>query len=170
MTRRTIGPGDDVEAWCTRCRMNLNHRVIAVVGSLIQRAQCLTCGGDHKYYPPKYEKGERGQTVVVRGSASGKGSSKVSSGDRSRKSAPKTAERAAGEWTTFMQDLEEGSELRNYAASEAFRAGEFIRHPIFGEGKVLDIVGAEKMEVVFREGRKILLCNRAQSRSVATTG
>ncbi len=26
MVRRgSVGPGDDVEAWCTRCKMNLNH-------------------------------------------------------------------------------------------------------------------------------------------------
>ena len=53
-----VGPGDDVEAWCTRCRMNLNHRVIAVVGNNIQRVVCLTCGSQHKFYPPKNQEPE----------------------------------------------------------------------------------------------------------------
>ena len=61
-----VGPGDDVEAWCTRCRMNLNHRVIAVVGNSIQRVVCLTCGSQHKFYPPKNQEPEEKEERVER--------------------------------------------------------------------------------------------------------
>ncbi len=153
MTKAAIGPGDDVEAWCTRCRMNLNHRVIAVVGTDVQRVHCLTCGGDHKYHPPKYEKSRETEKRAIR----------VPSTEKGRKPpAAKMSSKTLGEWTTFMKDLPSNASLRGYSASEAYGAGEFIEHPLFGVGKVLDIVAAERMQVVFRDGRKVLICNRNQ--------
>jgi hypothetical protein len=152
MPRGSIGPGEDVEAWCTRCRMNLNHRVIAVVGTSIQRVHCLTCGGDHKYYPPKRDKdtdleGEhrKGRTSVA---------------DKSRKPAVKSAARAEGEWSTFMKDMAPGTDARPYKISETYSSGEYLEHPTFGMGRVVDVVGAQKIEVIFKEGRKVLLFNR----------
>ncbi len=153
MTRVQISPGDDVEAWCTRCRMNLNHRVVALVGAQIQRVQCLTCRGDHKYYPPKYEKEAASERKHLR----------VVSTDKERRTGQKAATRSSNEWATFMRDMSPDRSPRLYKVSESYAPGDFIQHPVFGVGKVLDIVGAEKMQVVFEEGRKILLCNRGQA-------
>jgi hypothetical protein len=133
--------------------MNLNHRVVALVGSQIQRVQCLTCGGDHKYYPPKYEKQD----------SSGPKHLRVVSSEKERRTAQRGPNRSANEWATFMKDLQPGHAPRPYKVSESYASGDFIEHPVFGVGKVLDIVGAEKMQVVFEEGRKILLCNRGQA-------
>ncbi len=150
-----IGPGEDVEAWCTRCRMNLNHRVIAVVGRSIQRVHCLTCGGDHKYYPPKYEKGAEKEKRTVRVSSS--------AGEKGRKpTSLRAADKALGEWTTFMKDMPEGLVPRAYKITDSYRASEFIEHPTFGTGRVVDILGAERIEVAFKDGRKVLVCNRGQ--------
>ncbi|HMK34428.1 MAG TPA: hypothetical protein VK463_05130 [Desulfomonilaceae bacterium] len=154
MPRGSIGPGDDVEAWCTRCRMNLNHRVIAVVGNSIQRVHCLTCGGDHKYYPPK-----RGQDAD-----SGKRPARGVASEKTRRPiANKSPGRAESEWATFMKDLPADGHVRLYELSETYTPGEFIEHPNFGRGRVIDIVGAEKFQVIFKEGRKILLFNRKKT-------
>jgi hypothetical protein len=152
MPRVSIGPGEDVEAWCTRCRMNLNHRVIAVVGSAIQRVHCLTCGGDHKYYPPKRDKDVDSDRPYTRG--------KTPPADKSRKPVAKTGARAEGEWNTFMRDMEPGTLGRSYKISETYKPGEYVEHSMFGTGRVVEIVGAEKIEVIFKEGRKVLLFNR----------
>ena len=145
-----LGPGDDVEAWCTRCRMNLNHRVVAVVGNSVQRVQCLTCGGDHKYYPPKYRQEQEPERRHLRLVPTEKG----------RKPVDKAAARAQSEWSTFMKDMAPDYSPRPYSASGSFKQAEFIEHPVFGIGKVLDLVGAEKMQVIFKDGRKILICNK----------
>lgn len=147
-----VGPGDDVEAWCTKCRMNLNHRIIAMLGSIIQRVQCLTCNGEHKYYPPKEQKVK-----------APKKSGRVSAADKAKRAssaAKPSPDRARGEWTTFMKDMPEGENPRPYKTTEAFKIGAYIAHPVFGTGRVLDIVAAEKMEVIFEEGRKILIFNK----------
>lgn len=154
MSRGPIGPGDDVEAWCTRCKMNLNHRVIAVVGSEVKRVHCLTCGGDHNYYPPKgagrHAHAGAPRKTPVRKSSAGPGTQRGN----------KSEARAEGEWNRFMSEMPEGVSPRAYSPKDTFDTGEYIEHPTFGTGRVLDVVGREKIEAIFRSGRKVLICNR----------
>ncbi|MCA1962194.1 MAG: hypothetical protein LDL33_15540 [Desulfomonile sp.] len=152
MSFSSIGPGDDVEAWCTRCRMTLNHRVIAVVGCDIKRVHCLTCGSDHKYYPPRGSAASNEKTSRV---------TKTSGDVKAPKtSADRAASRARGEWNTFMSQMPPGTVVRPYKITESYAAAEYIDHPLFGRGRIVEVVGSDKIEVAFEEGRKVLLCNR----------
>jgi hypothetical protein len=159
MVRTAVGPGEDVEAWCTRCRMNLNHRVIAVVGQGIQRVHCLTCGGDHKYYPPK----RAGSTEPDSKRAKSVSTASSAASARDRKSADRAAGKAYGEWATFMKDMPEGTVPRPYRTAESYKAAEYIEHPEFGTGRVVDVLGAERIEVAFKIGRKVMVCNRSKT-------
>ena len=49
MAPLSVGPGDDVDAWCGKCLMVMSHRIIAVVGSQIKKVECLTCHAIHAY-------------------------------------------------------------------------------------------------------------------------
>ncbi len=157
MITKKVDPGEDVEAWCTRCRRNLNHRIVAVVGRSIQKVQCLTCGGEHKYYPPK---GVEAKSRAVKG----REAAKSGAATKQSKSAAvnKSAAKAESEWSTFMTEMVPDSAPLPYATSAAYSKGEFIDHPVFGIGRVLNIVGVEKIEVIFKEGRKILIFNRGK--------
>ncbi len=158
-TRGTsVTPGDDVEAWCTRCRMNLNHRVIAVVGRNVQRVHCLTCGGDHKYYPPKGQIPQKTESVRTRSSRSSAKAPKLTP----EKISPA---RAASEWSTMMKDMPPDAVPRAYKVTESYRPAEFVEHTVFGIGKVMEITGAERIQVIFKEGRKILICNKKITKS-----
>jgi len=139
--------------------MNLNHRVIAVFRGAIQRVHCLTCGGDHKYYPPKYPRSAETERTVIRGSGKTV-PEKATRSEKARKIAEKSPARAASEWNTVMKELPEGTDVRPYKVSESYRSGEFVTHPVFGTGRVLDIVGSERIQVIFRDGRKVLICNK----------
>lgn len=153
MNLRTIGPGDDVEAWCTRCQMDLNHRIIAFVDGRPKRVICLTCNSHHNYHPPKSGPVEEKKTRVV-------------NTPRALKAAVKsqdTASRSSGEWKTFMKDYNEDSPVRPYSVFEGYSLSEFVEHPIFGLGKVIEISGAQKITVTFRDGRKTLICNRPRA-------
>jgi len=132
--------------------MNLNHRIIAVVGSDIKRVHCLTCGSDHKYYPPRGADSSTDKAPRALKSANDVKAPKAS-GERA-------AIRARGEWTTFMNQMPAGSVPRLYNITESYGAAEYIEHPLFGKGRVVDVVGSDKIEVAFEEGRKVLLCNR----------
>ena len=103
MSSKHFSPGEDVEAWCTPCRRNLNHRVVALLGTNIQKVQCLTCGSEHKFYPQK-EEGPKVKSVRVKESA--KGHSKLKEG---KDSAGKSAAKAESEWSTFMSEFDPDS-------------------------------------------------------------
>ena len=50
--------GGDVDAFCTRCKMELGHTVLAMVGTRPVRVRCNTCQGEHAYRgPPEKKKG-----------------------------------------------------------------------------------------------------------------
>jgi hypothetical protein len=152
MPRSHIGPGEDVEAWCTRCKMNLNHRVIAVVGNEVRRVHCLTCNGDHNYYPPKHQKATKERKPTARSAASS-GASVVATKAVS-------VARALSEWNTIIKKMPPDVVPRPYSASEQFQSGDFIEHPHFGLGKVLGMAARDKIEVIFQAGRKVLVCGR----------
>lgn len=80
--------------------------------------------------------------------------------DKSRKPLEKSPARAASEWNTVMRELPEGEDVRPYKVSESYKSGEFVTHPVFGTGRVLDVVGSERIQVIFRDGRKVLICNK----------
>src|SRR5262249_12585640 len=41
--------GGDIDAWCTRCKMNLGHTILAMGGPRPARVRCTTCQGEHNY-------------------------------------------------------------------------------------------------------------------------
>ena len=41
--------GGEVVAFCTKCRMDLAHTIIAMDGTKPARVQCNTCNGQHNY-------------------------------------------------------------------------------------------------------------------------
>ena len=40
-------------SYCTSCKMDLNHIVVAMKGDRIAKVQCLTCKKEHVYRAPK---------------------------------------------------------------------------------------------------------------------
>ena len=52
---KPLTAGSEIDAWCTSCRMDLGHRIVAMVEGRPKRVECLTCGGQHNYRAPKAE-------------------------------------------------------------------------------------------------------------------
>lgn len=149
MAPLSVGPGDDVDAWCGKCLMVMSHRIIAVVGSQIKKVECLTCHAIHAYKSAPGAKNERGASRNA-----------VDAPLRASKGKTPRASRVESEWNVFMAEKAPEHQARPYKVTESFAITEFVEHPIFGVGRVLEITGAEKMVVIFKEGRKTLLCNR----------
>ncbi len=146
------GPGDDIDAWCGKCLMVMSHRIIAIVGSQVKKVECLTCHAIHAYKPATAEKNKvrAPRTASV-------GSTRVP-----KLVTPKPG-KLENEWKLFMAEKPEEGVLHQYRVSESFSVSEYIEHPTFGTGKVLEITGADRMLVVFKDGRKTLICNRLKT-------
>jgi hypothetical protein len=47
---KRVRPGDDIDAYCTRCKIDLTHTVLSLASeNLAERVRCNTCGSEHRY-------------------------------------------------------------------------------------------------------------------------
>ena len=48
--------GGEIDAYCTKCKLDLGHRIIAMVGDAVKKVECKTCNSHHLYRRPKSER------------------------------------------------------------------------------------------------------------------
>jgi len=41
--------GDVIDDYCTRCRLIMNHSVVAIVDGDVKKVRCITCLTEHPY-------------------------------------------------------------------------------------------------------------------------
>ena len=145
--------GGEVDSFCTKCRMVLNHRIIAMVGPLPKRVECSTCNSHHNYRahaPGEKPVGGAGASARTTTTSSPRpvrvsGQMKAAQAERARE---QTWEKAiAGHAMT---------DFRAYRVSLAFAEGDLVRHSKFGDGVVARVIDASKIEILFKEGAKTL--------------
>ena len=63
MTAPLLRLGDEIDDYCPRCKLLLNHAVASMVGSTVVKVVCQTCHSEHPYknaaVPPKKKSGPR---------------------------------------------------------------------------------------------------------------
>ena len=63
MTGPFLRLGDEIDDYCPRCKLLLNHAVASMVGSTVVKVVCQTCHSEHPYknaaVPPKKKSGPR---------------------------------------------------------------------------------------------------------------
>ena len=63
MTALLLRLGDEIDDYCPRCKLLLNHAVASMVGSAVVKVVCQTCHSEHPYknaeVPPKKKAGPR---------------------------------------------------------------------------------------------------------------
>lgn len=131
--------GGQIEAWCTKCKLELEHTIIAMVDDLPKKVKCNTCNGQHNYRTAPSEKTRTGSKTTVRkrrakGPTYEEHISRLTGGDPSR--------------------------AKPYASSGHFEEDEVIDHPRFGLGVVLSTIKTNKMEILFKDGPKLLIHNQ----------
>jgi hypothetical protein len=153
MKNPPIKPSSEVDSWCTKCRMDLLHRVIAVHDGKIIRVECRTCGGHHNYRQPKTASAQRGAAPRT-GSADK--THRAPSIPSTRKAAVAEAERQREETWQKAVLGQPISSFKAYRASQTFGNGELIRHGKFGDGYIVRVIDRQKVEVMFKDGPRTL--------------
>ena len=144
MATRKLAAGDCIEARCTRCRALLNHTIVAMVGDKVIRVECNTCRGIHNYHAEK----------TVTGPAAGGARTKAAAPRKGKKD-PGAAERE--EWESLGPAMEPDKALP-YDMNGKYRVNNLVAHPVFGLGIVKLVMPPNKMQVLFRDGNKLLRC------------
>lgn len=133
MPKTKMSAGDPIESRCTKCRKITNHIIVALKEDVPAKVQCNTCGGQHLYRPPTAAKKTVRRTID-----------------------PKIAEQ--NEWQTLKTQILKASAIQ-YTMSKAFKVGNVMDHPNFGLGLVQKVIGEQKVEVLFEEGKKKMCCS-----------
>lgn len=136
--------GGDVDAYCSRCEMDLAHTVVAMVGDKPVQTKCNTCGAFHRYRVPMSER-------------------KASGG---RRTAKKPSGASVPRTTSWERDWEQqvaqagDAPIKKYRMTEAFSKADLMQHSKYGLGIVQQDLGGEKVSVLFRSGLRTLVVNR----------
>ena len=150
MTKKT-NPGSEVDAWCTKCKLDLNHRIIAMEGDRIARVECLTCRGHHQYRRPKSAPAAAGARKTARKPAAARATS------RSTRLSAEAKLRESWEQAIMGRAA---SDFTAYKLSAILSEGELLRHKKFGDGVVIELLEGGKVSVLFEPGTKTLIHGR----------
>jgi hypothetical protein len=137
MSQLTVGK--DVLSYCTKCKLNLGHTIVAMKDSKhIAKVKCNTCGTIQAFKDPSQAKQNKTRT-------------------RKSSAAPSKVVSVSDLWMEKMSSTKKKS--TPYAMDQKFAEGDIIDHLKFGPGIVEKVVD-DKIEVVFRHEIKTLVHNR----------
>lgn len=129
----------DLVTGCTRCKIDTSHVVVFHnQEGFVERVKCKTCGSEHRYRPEK--------KVAPAGTIENRKRRVIKKEDYSKE-------------FDRLADKLSGKEPVTYNMSGSFKTDEVISHRTFGMG-IVKSVSYQKMEVAFREGLRILACDK----------
>ena len=132
----TLSAGQDIDAYCGKCKLILAHVIIAMKGTRAARVECKTCKAQHAY------------RKSIPGS---KATKKIGSRSRSSAAAPSYSQLIKG------RDLNEAVE---YAISKTLNENDIVAHQTFGIGVVTRCLTDKKVTVLFETESKVLVHDR----------
>jgi len=125
--------GKDIDAWCGKCKLVLAHVIVALKDGDPHRVQCKTCEAVHAFKTEEPAKPTK------------------STASKRRAGPSEYDRRLTG------RDLSTASP---YKLTSTYRADELIKHRTLGYGLVTEQIGDSKVEVLFPDGPKLLVCGR----------
>lgn len=129
---KKVRPGDEVAAWCGRCKDERTHQVIALNSDGVPATVvCRTCGEQHRY---------RTLRTIEEAAARKSTGASVRRGTRSAAAASATPDRPP----------------RPYSPRESFAEGDWVEHVKFGAGRVIQ-AREGKIEVKFSDVTRLLV-------------
>ncbi len=138
---KKISAGDETASYCTKCRLDLNHVIVAMVGAKIVRVKCMTCGSEHNFRSAENDRAKQtGKT-----------------GSPKRKSGKALTSEAL--WENRIAAAK-GMELP-YEMVKSYNAGDIIVHNLFGRG-VVQKTYFKKCTVIFKDQERMLVSTNTE--------
>lgn len=140
MASQQITTGKDVLSYCTKCRLNLSHTIVAMKDEkTFAKVQCNTCKSTHAYKDPSSSNASKTRTKPKRST----GQTKIIS--------------IADLWMESLNKTT--SKSQPYTIDHKYREGDVIDHTKFGPG-IVQAVKDNTIQVVFRHDIKTLVHNK----------
>ena len=130
--------GSDVEAYCPKCKGDTTHVVISKYEDEIRRVQCNPCGDVHSFRKPRGDVEDDVPEPIA---------------------AKKRAMMKKVSWEEFFHKHgEKGG--KPYEFREHYHDNMIVTHPKFGRGFVSEVLSDSKVEITFKDARRVLVHNR----------
>jgi hypothetical protein len=139
----------EVDSWCTKCRLVLNHRIVSMKNGKAYQVECLTCRAQHLWRPNA--PGER--PAAASGNERARSPVGASSGPRSTRVTPAMRHEQTWEKAIAGRGV---NEFKAYNVAQIFKEGDLLRHKKFGDGLVTRVIDSHKVEVLFRDEARTL--------------
>lgn len=123
--------GENVASYCAKCKLALDHVIVAMEGETIAKVKCKTCGATHKYRDP---------------AEAGKPRS-----SRSRQANAALA--ATALWETCLAEARGREKV--YTMAGKYRVGDIVIHDKFGKGVVRKLY-MNKCDVLFQDKERLM--------------
>jgi hypothetical protein len=138
----------EVDSWCTRCRLILNHRIVSMKNGKAHQVECLTCRAQHLWraHPPGEKPSAGAATERARATTASPGAGRALRG---------AALRQEQQWEKAIAGRGV-HEFKAYNVGATFLEGDLVRHKKFGDGVVTRIIDAHKVEILFRDEARTL--------------
>jgi Zn ribbon nucleic-acid-binding protein len=149
--------GGEIDAYCTKCKLDLTHRIIAMVGDAVKKVECKTCGSHHLYRRPKTERDAAHARMAKRAEERTKAGVAPTGGTKAERTA--RAEKAEREQVSTWERAIAGkppNAFTAYRISLQFGPGDLVKHPKFGDGVVAKVIDQSKVEILFKDGPRTM--------------
>src|SRR6185369_2048304 len=130
--------GQELSAYCGKCKDERTHIVAAMDGEIVRRVTCSMCGSTHNYKVKP--------AAVPAGAATGT----TAAGTKRKVGSRRTKE-------TEAFNIDPKRPVKSYDMNNVYSANDVINHPKFELGAVEAALPPNKIEVRFQEGKKMLL-------------
>jgi hypothetical protein len=155
VTTKKLRTGGEVDAWCTKCRLDLTHRIIAMVGDVVKKVECKTCMSHHLYRQPKSERESRAAARAAARSSEPRSSSSRAGGVERLTAAQRAERDQTLAWERAIAGQPSGA-FKPYRINLTFGEGELIHHSKFGDGVVAKVIDRGKIEILFKDGPRTM--------------
>ena len=133
----------EVDSYCTKCRLVLNHRIVSMKAGKAHQVECLTCRATHLWRA--HAPGEQ----AVPGERPAKAGTSIR--------VPRVSAAVKHEQTWEKALNGKGPhDFKPYNTGGSFQEGDLLRHKKFGDGLVTRVIDGHKVEVLFRDEARTL--------------
>ena len=124
--------GQNIDSYCGKCKLNLDHTIMAMDGETMAKVRCKSCGSSHKFKNP-FDLQKICKSKVKKG-VSVETTAKII-------------------WEAGLAEAK-GKE-RDYSIAEKYRVGDIVNHHTFGKGVVMKLY-PNKCDMLFKDRERLM--------------
>lgn len=123
--------GENIASYCTKCKIGLDHTIVAMAGETIAKVKCKTCGSVHKFRNPTDAPKAR----------------------TTRSKAADPLKTAMVRWESSLAEAKGKEQV--YSMGAKYRIGDIVVHDRFGKGIVVKLY-MNKCDVLFQDKERLM--------------